>query len=66
LYSMGSGSLNSLPADLRIPLQVGRQVAGPEHGYMPLDGADADAGGGVDLVALQALDDVFLLNLKLL
>ena len=62
---MGSGLLEQL-AELvhRFLFQVGRQVAALEHGVQALDGADADAGGGVDLVALQALDDVFLAELE--
>ena len=40
------------------------EVARPEREIHALDGADADAGGGVDLVALQALDDVFLAKLE--
>lgn len=47
-----------------IGVEVGKEVAALEHGVHALNGADADAGGGVDLVALQALNDVFLAELN--
>ncbi len=44
--------------------QLFRQFSAAQHGIKALDGADADARGGVDGVALQPLDDVFLGKLE--
>ncbi len=65
LYSRGSGCLNE-PLELvdRFVLRDLRQVLALQHGVHALDGADADAGGGVERVAGQALDDVFLGELE--
>jgi len=42
---------------------LGGKFSALEHREQPLDGADGDAGSGVELVALQVLDDVFLAEL---
>ena len=62
LYSTGTGCLNSVSA-----ASMGRSSrsgAGSclalEHGVKALDGADDDAGGFVEGVAREMLDDVFL------
>ena len=45
-----------------ISVEVGKEVAALEYGVHALDGADADAGGGVDLIALLALDSERVAN----
>jgi hypothetical protein len=76
LYSMGSGLLNTSrpspsPAcrgecQLVFFFQVFRQLFALEHGVHALDGADADAGGGVDLLPCRRWTMYSSLNLKLL
>ena len=65
LYSMGSGCLNR-PLEFihRFFFEVFGQLFALEHGVHALDGADADPRGGVEGVALQALDDVLLGELE--
>ena len=65
LYSIGSGFLKQA-AELvaGFLFQFFGQFPALEHGVHALDGADADARGGVERVAREALDDVFLGELE--
>ena len=61
LYSTGTGCLKSVSADSdgQIVEVRRRFLLTLQHGIDALDGTDDDAGGGVEGIAAEALDDLF-------